>query len=333
VRDATHSLAPACRTEPARASRPAPRAHAAFLSFSILSLGACPAGNVHSDSTAATRPAAAPVAAPGDECPEFAVVASPGALAQPTIVEASGLAASRVNPGVLWTHNDSDVDGPQVYAFAAEGARYLGRWRLDGAAVRDWEDMAIGPGSDGRDALYVGDIGDNPRKRTGVVVYRVTEPAVDLAAPAAEHRLAGVEALEFTYPGGQAHDAETLLVDPVRGDMCVVTKQRRGSALFCAAAPLTSGELRSAGELPVAGLVTGGAVSRDGGLVAVRTYLSAHLWRRDLARPLADAFRGEGCWIPVALERQGEAFTFSADGRGYYTVSEGDAPTLHAYAR
>src|SRR5690606_40663018 len=70
------------------------------------------------------------------------------------------ISASRHNPGVLWTHNDSDVDGPQVYAFAAADARYLGRWRLGGAAVRDWEDMAIGPGKDGGDALYVGDFGE-----------------------------------------------------------------------------------------------------------------------------------------------------------------------------
>ncbi|WAS92835.1 hypothetical protein [Nannocystis punicea] len=257
---------------------------------------------------------------------------SPGALTPPEIVEASGLAASRRNPGVLWTHNDSDANGPLVYAFAVDGARYLGRWRLDGAEVHDWEDMALGPGKDGSDALYIGDIGDNLRKRPDVVVYRVAEPTVDLAAAAAEHRLPGVERLVFTYPGGQAHNAETLLVDPVRGDMCIVTKGRGGASVFCAAAPLSSGELKAAGELGALGLATGGAVSRDGTLVAVRTYLAARLWRRDPARPLAEAFRGPDCDLSMALERQGEAFTFAAEGDGYYTISEGLAPTLHAYA-
>lgn len=319
---------------PASACTPGPTSRALRpLLAALLSFGACTSSPVPSDSPVAPAPAPAPVTDVAAECPEFAATSSPGALTPPEIVEASGLAASRQSPGVLWTHNDSDAGGPLVYAFAVDGARDLGRWRLDGAEVHDWEDMAIGPGKDGGDALYVGDIGDNQRKRREVVVYRVAEPAVDLGAAPAEHRLSGVERLVFTYPGGQAHNAETLLVDPVRGDMCIVTKSRGGSAVFCAAAPLTSGELTAAGELGVLGLVTGGAVSRDGTLVALRTYLAARVWRRDPSRPLAEAFRGPDCDLPLVLERQGEAITFAADDRGYYTVSEGAAPTLHAYAR
>ncbi|HEY8378336.1 MAG TPA: hypothetical protein VIK91_17690, partial [Nannocystis sp.] len=238
-------------------------------------------------------------------------------------------------PGVIWTHNDSDVAGPLVYAFAADDARYLGRYRLQGAQVRDWEDMALGPGPDpGHDALYLGDIGDNNKKRRDVRVYRVPEPAVDLAQSPDERLLARVETLVFTYPGGQAHNAETLLVDPVRGDLCIVTKRKSAPAdVFCAAAPLTSGELTHVTTLDLGGRATGGAVSLDGTVVAVRTYLDARLWRRDLARPLADAFAGVACPIPISLERQGEAISFTPDARGYYTVSEGGLPTLHAYVR
>ena len=36
-------------------------------------------------------------------------------IEDPRITESSGLAASRLHPGVYWTHNDSD-DGPYVYA-------------------------------------------------------------------------------------------------------------------------------------------------------------------------------------------------------------------------
>lgn len=305
------------------------------LALGSLSLGACPSVNVHSDSQAEARPvpAAPAAAAPASACPSFAAVASPGVLRPAAIVEASGLAASRRTPGLLWTHNDSDEAGPQVYAFAVEGARYLGRYALTGAKVRDWEDMAIGPGRDPEtSALYLGDIGDNNHKRQRITVYRVPEPAVDLTQPADDRRLDDVEALDFTYPDGHAHNAETLLVDPVLGDMCILTKRKRGrSDIFCAAAPLTSGVLVHAGELDIGGLATGGAVSPDGSLIAVRTYLDARLWRRDLARPLVDALRGPACPLPLALERQGEAITFAADARGYFTVSEGALPTLHAY--
>lgn len=270
----------------------------------------------------------------GADCPLFAAVPSPGALATPALVEASGLAASRRTPGLLWTHNDSDPDGPQLYAFAAADGRYLGRYALQGAKVVDWEDLALGPGKlAGTDDLYVGDIGDNNKARADITVYRVAEPAVDLAQAPANASLSGVETLVFTYPGGQAHDAETLLVDPARGDLCVVTKDPDGAAVYCATAPLASGPLTLATSLTGPGLTTGGSVSPDGRLVAVRTYLDARVWRRDLAEPLAASLAGPGCPLALTLEIQGEALGFAADGLGYFTVSEGESPTLHAYRR
>lgn len=269
------------------------------------------------------------------DCPTFGTAPSPGALAVPAISEASGLAASRKTPGVLWTHNDSDPDGPRVYAFAAADARYLGRWRLTSATVTDWEDIAVGPGAQpGSAALYVGDIGDNNAVRPDITVYRVPEPAVDLAGPPVDLDLPGAEALVFTYPKGQAADAETLLVDPVRGDLCVVAKRLDGLAeVHCAAAPLTSGPLTLATTAEVGNLATGGSVSPDGRLVAVRTYLDARLWRRDLDMPLASAFASPACPLALVIEMQGESLEFAADGLGYFTVSEGANPALHAFRR
>jgi hypothetical protein len=65
-------------------------------------------------------------------------------LKNPGINESSGLAASRSNPGIYWTHNDSG-DEPFVYAFDATGES-RGVFRVTGAQARDWEDMAVGPG-------------------------------------------------------------------------------------------------------------------------------------------------------------------------------------------
>src|SRR5205085_12428518 len=44
------------------------------------------------------------------------------------VTESSGIVASRRNPGLFWTHNDSG-DGPFVYAFD-RAARARGVWRL-----------------------------------------------------------------------------------------------------------------------------------------------------------------------------------------------------------
>src|SRR5262249_23702109 len=98
-------------------------------------------------------------------------------LENQSINESSGIAASRHNAGIFWTHNDSD-DGPLIYAFDRQG-KHRGVWRVKGAKAIDWEDMAIGPGPrQGRSYLYLGDIGDNSRRRNQITVYRVAEPQV-----------------------------------------------------------------------------------------------------------------------------------------------------------
>src|SRR5262245_45881211 len=86
----------------------------------------------------------------------------------PDLPEASGLAASRRNPGVLWTHNDSG--DPFVFAITSTGG-VKGRVRVTGAQVWDWEDIAVGPCPKGT-CLYIADIGDNDRRRRSVTIYR-----------------------------------------------------------------------------------------------------------------------------------------------------------------
>lgn len=271
-------------------------------------------------------------------CPVYGDAVGQGKLDAAALTEASGLAISRSAPGVLWTHNDSDPEGPRLYTFTLQGAP-LGVYSLQGAEVRDWEDMALGPGPNpGQDYLYVGDIGDNLEAYPQITVYRVAEPPVDPRKSGVVASISGVEALTFTYPNGKAHNAETLLVDPQGGDLYVVTKANDGlSSVFRAAAPLTAGpsELQKVGEidLGLGGLTTGGAVSSAGDWVAVRTYFFARMWPRPPGMPLWQALVGGGCPVPLAVEPQGEAIAFAATGLDYFTTSEGATPALQRYMR
>ncbi|NLT76895.1 MAG: hypothetical protein GXX98_10255, partial [Planctomycetes bacterium] len=77
---------------------------------------------------------------------EFAPGVEAGIVRTPLIQEASGLVASRKNPGVLWVHNDSG-DTARVFAIDTRG-NLLGVCSVTGAKARDWEDIAIGPGPD-----------------------------------------------------------------------------------------------------------------------------------------------------------------------------------------
>jgi hypothetical protein len=266
-----------------------------------------------------------------------------GTVASPDIDEASGLAASRMTPGLLWAHNDSG-DSARVFALTAQGA-LRGVYSLPTVRTNDWEDIAIGPkpGAAG-DFLYLGDMGDNMGRRSeGIVIHRVPEPPVSLQgqASASEATLKGLESFRLRYPDGP-RDAETLLVDPKTGELVIVTKVMFGAPRIYYAGPKLATESMLSGGEPLdfdkAGIddglfATSGDVSPDGRFVIVRGYGNAYLWQRDPARPLHEAFSGRACRVPVASEPQGEAVAFAADGSGYFTLSEKKEQPIYFFSR
>ncbi len=276
------------------------------------------------------------LAAIGSAQPTFEAGVSMGNLNSSAINEASGLSASRVNSGVLYVHNDSG-DSARFFGVNAAG-RLVGTFRLTGIGATDWEDVAVGPGPmAGRSYLYLGDIGDNNAVRTGgVQVYRVPEPTVSSGqSPPLDVNLAGAETITLRYPDG-ARDAETLMVDPLSGDLYVVSKRESYSRLYRApASALVNGNtvtLEYRAALPW-GWATGGDISPDGDEILVRGYSNASLWLRPAGTNLWDAFAAAGTSVPLASEPQGEAIGFDAAGWGYYTVSEGGNPPLYYYNR
>lgn len=257
-----------------------------------------------------------------------------GEVGEADLVEASGLAASGLHEGVIWAHNDSG-DQPRVFALAEDGTA-LGPYAVPGAENVDWEDMAVGPGPGGRSALYLGDIGQNIGPRDPVTVYRVPEP--EAAPDGTGGTLAGVEALALTYPGGSV-DAEALLVDPVSGDLVIVTKVNEGTStiLRVAADALVPGApipVEEAGTVTVADpgavegatfpgtLVTGGDVAPDGSLIVLRTYKEVLVFARAEGTTVAEALAGEPCAVAVPNEPQGEAVAVTGAGDALVTISE-----------
>ncbi|MEM7151639.1 MAG: cellulase family glycosylhydrolase [Myxococcota bacterium] len=264
-------------------------------------------------------------------CPSFSEGVETGALQTGSVVEASGLAASRQSPGVLWTHNDSG-DGARIFAVDTDG-RKPGTFGLAGADAIDYEDIAIA-GTD----LFVGDIGDNAEWRDEIAVYRVAEPWVDPAGEAVSLELATTR-LRLRYPD-RAHNAETLLADPESGDLFIVTKEGSGnSRVFRAPAPHDPAEvitLDHVATLPFASAMlpgnryaTGGDVSPNGDGVLLTSYDRAFYWPRPLGEPLWRAFDVDPCPVPRRYEPQGEAIAFTSGGDGYYTVSEGQYAPLY----
>ena len=254
-------------------------------------------------------------------------------LADRAVRESSGVVASRRNPGLFWTHNDSG-DGPFVYAFDRAG-RARGTFRVSGAQARDWEDIAAGPGpAQGQTYLYVGDIGDNDREREFVVVYRFPEPEAAADEPAAGGAAAvretqPAEAIRVKYPDG-AHNAEALLVHPQTGDLYVVTKTARSADVYKLAAPYAAGEVRTFTHVATlrgpdffGALVTGGDVSPDGTRVALCDYAQGYeLTLPGGAKGFDDIWTQKPAAVPLGLRAQGESVCYRLDGAALLATSE-----------
>lgn len=242
--------------------------------------------------------------------------------------------ASSSQPGVFWTHNDSG-DRPRAFAIDSHG-KQLAELSIAGAAAEDWEDIALLRRPGGKDQLVLADIGDNWLKRDSVQLYLVLEPTL---TPGKEQALSvGARRLEVRYEDGH-RDAETLLVDPLTGDLYLVEKGLflRTTAqvgVYRIAAKDVLGKqavARRVAEVPL-GPVTAGDVRPDGLGVLLRNYGTGRYYERKRDEPLFKAFAGDGCEVELAdTDEQGEALCFAHDGASYFTVAEGSHPTVYRY--
>ena len=110
-------------------------------------------------------------------------------IKDPRIKESSGLAASRLHPGIYWTHNDSD-DGPYLYAVDSKTWRTVSTVTMKGVgSPRDVEAVSIGPDGDlyltGR--LELEHLDEDELDRVIGELYAITEswfqPALRIAFP------------------------------------------------------------------------------------------------------------------------------------------------------
>lgn len=263
---------------------------------------------------------------------EFKPSQQVGKIRSKLIREASGIVASRKNPGVLWVHNDSG-DSAKIYAINHKG-ELLGTYHIKGAHCLDWEDIAIGPSPDSKsDYLYIGDIGDNKAKRSSVTIYRVLEPKVDPNSIIKETAIGPADSITLTYPDGPK-DAETLIVDPLNGDIYIIVKRELFSRAYQAQNPTYTDKPKTmnlVASLPLA-FATGGDVSPDGKIVIVRGIFSAFMWIRPEGEQLWRAFEQKRFNLKLIYERQGEGICFDADGLGYFTIGEGVNPPIYYFA-
>lgn len=247
-----------------------------------------------------------------------------GKIESDEIKESSGLAVSQCSENTFWTHNDSDRPN-EIFALDDQG-KNLGKWKVTGAKNDDWEDIASFKNSSGECFLYIGDIGNNSRKRGEMTIYRVREPKISDANKNTEP----AETIKFEYPE-MRHDAETLIVHPQTGDIYILSKRLSGAS---AVYKLKSGfsldktnmvEKIADFSVPAIpnGFLTGGSISLDGKRVIICDYFNAYeITLPENAKNFDEIWMQKPDVIELGEREIGEAVCYSADGNSIFATSE-----------
>lgn len=270
-----------------------------------------------------------------------------GKIDSTKLQEASGLAGSITNPGLIWTHNDGG-DEARVFLID-EHANLKATVKLDSVKNRDWEDIAAGPGPvEGKSYIYVGDIGDNKADHKFKFIYRVEEPTANWDQ-VHDTTLFNVDRIKFQLPDGP-RDSESLMIDPLTRDLYIISKREEKVNLYRLPYPQSTTEEITA-ELSVAKLefnqygekfasekdgqklingnhsdyynqIVGCDMSKDGNELLIKSYSSVYYWKRNQNETVAEMIKRKPVRLPYLPEPQGEAITFDVTGTGYFTLNE-----------
>ncbi len=263
-----------------------------------------------------------------ERCRDYADGKRVGVIDDKDLVEASGLVASELQPGVLWSHNDSG-GAATLYALDEDGEP-LAELTLAGADNVDWEDVALGPcGEDPggwRDCLFVADTGDNDGAREDQVIYRVAEPDVSDGGDIED------EADEMGISLPDEDDVEALFVDG-EGELWLVAKRSKnvrlyGVGMFQADVTVAAELVAERGDIE---FVTSADATADGSRIALRSDDKAWELYRPAGRSMRQAFLGEALETKLDKETQGEAIAYDPEGGGFYTTSEGKKAPIRWY--
>ena len=271
--------------------------------------------------------------ASADKASEPLLFAVAGRLENEKINEASGLARSQRDPGVMWTMNDSGK--PLLYAIGKDGT-HRGRVELKKSDNRDWEDLASFT-LDDDPYLLIADIGDNSARHKKRTLYIAKEPRVD------EDKTKVDWEIDFEYPDGP-RDAESAAVDVENERILILSKRDIPPALY--SVPLRPGEdgkvmatwLGIVESLPKPSRQdvefaprtkdwhwqpVGMDISEDNRAAVILTYRAVYYYLRRPGQDWFEALNTKPVRIGLGNFRDAEAVAFGDDARTVFVTGEG----------
>jgi hypothetical protein len=225
-----------------------------------------------------------------------------------TINEVSGIADSKNLTGHLWAHQDKN-NPPVLTLIKHDGTRTKSIF-LKGVTNRDWEEMTLF-----NNDIYIAETGDNDQVYGNYKFYKFPEPNALIDT------IYNIETINFTYPDG-SRDSEAFIIDPDSKHIYIITKRDNPSRIYRLSYPYnTNNTVSLVGTLPYSAVV-GAAISADGKEIIIKTYTNLFYYSRSANESPSATLKKTYSNIPYIIEPQGEAVCFSADGKGYFTLSE-----------
>lgn len=257
-----------------------------------------------------------------------------GRLEHDKIREASGLARSQREPGLLWVINDNGAKA-HVHAIDHSGDR-RGEFKLKKSRNVDWEDLASFR-LDDTPYLMIADIGDNDAKRDYRTLYFVEEPK-----PKKNEGEKLDWRIDYVYPDG-SRDAESAAVDIDQQRALILSKRDIPPRLYDLPLRTDSDEAVTATLLGTVNSLhrpsrqevefapktkdwywqpVGMDISEDGRAAVILTYRAVYYFQRQPDQDWLDALNTRPVRISLGNFKNAESIAFGNDERVVFVTGE-----------
>lgn len=252
------------------------------------------------------------------------------------LTELSGLAFSRTSERIYAINDSGDSSRFFVTSTAGTPIQIVA---VSGSTPSDTEDLAVGPCLGGGDCIFIGDIGDNDSRRGSLRLTLIAE-RTSFPSP-----VTPMKWVTMKYSDGRAHNAESLAVHPVTGDVFILTKTdsdphiyRLSSATLAAAKNGATVTVQDVGTIdfdvlfgPTDDVMTGMAISPDGKRFSTLADRKAYEFDFDLSAwqtaHTSQLLKVRRVEYRVLKLKQQEAIAYSPSGGLFYATETGSSGT------
>jgi len=257
-----------------------------------------------------------------------------GRLEDARIREASGIARSQRQPGILWIINDNGAK-EIVHAIDHTGAR-LGEFDLKKSRNKDWEDLASVV-IDGKPFLMVADIGDNDAKHDHRTLYFVEEPSPQKKG---EEKLSWK--ISYAYPDGP-RDSEAAAIDVENNRALILSKRDLPPRLYEVPLQTDTDQVLTATALGTVNSLyrptrqqvefapktkewfwqpVGMDISEDNLAAVILTYRAVYYYQRQPGQDWLEALNTKPARISIGNFKNAESIAFGDNKRSVFVTGE-----------